>query len=206
MDVFTGRRIDLEQLASQARALWEAREGLAARSQMTELFSHAVLLTLFAAIVSAVDQMTQFHLRALPSTVLPFAVIAIALLILRRIKFQVNVQLPHVCVQLPFDTAPFLQRMSLQLTGIVERVNTLITTLPLPHLHLDQSEAAQSVLLFAQRVTANLLELRAVLATLIERVYKRASIQVDVTSSSLQCPPDYPDQLTRQLKVVVLRC
>ncbi len=204
--MFTGRRVDLEQLASQARALWEAREGLVARSQVTEFFSHAALLTLFAAVVSAADQLTQFHLRALPSTLLPFAVIGIALLILRRIKVQVNVQLPHVCVQLPFDTAPFMQRMSLQLTGVVERVHALSTTLPLPHLHLHQSEAAQSVLLFAQRVTNNLLELRAVLGMLIERVYKHASTYVDLTSSPFQSPIDHPDQLTRQLKIIVLRC
>ncbi len=204
--VFNGRRIDLEQLASHAQALWEARDGMVARSRMSELFGHAALLSLFVVIVSAANQLAQlqFQARELPAVLLPFVIVGIALLILRRINIQINVRLPNV--QLPFDAAPLVQRASLRITEVIARIQALVQSLPFPHAHIGQSEAIQSVLLFAQRMTHSWLELRAVLEQLIERAALAVPIHFDLASFPFHTLAHYADLLTRQPRVVVMRC
>ncbi len=204
--MFNGRRIDLEQLVSKAHALWEARNGMEARSRMSELFGHAALLSLFVVIVSAANQLgqLQFQARELPFVLLPFAIVGIALLILRRINIQINVQLPSM--QLPFDAAPFMQRASLRTTEVIARIEALVQSLPLPHAQIEQSEAIQSVLLFAQRMTRSWLELRAALEDLIEHANLAAPIRFDLDSFPFHTLAHHADLLTRQPRVVVMRC
>ncbi len=204
--VFNGRRIDLEQLASHAQALWEARDGMVARCRMSELFGHAALMSLFVVIVSAANQLAQlqFQARELPAVLLPFVIVGIALLILRSINIQINVQLPNM--QLPFDAAPFMQRASLRITEVIARIQALVQSLPLPHAYIRQSEAIQSVLLFAQRMTRSWLELRATLEQLIERADLAVPIRFDLASFPFHTLSHYADLLTRQPRVVVMRC
>ena len=204
--MFNGRRIDLEQLAGQARALWLAREGVMARSRVAELFSHAAWLSLFIVILTTANQLAHFHIRAVPALTLPFAVIGIALLILRRINIQINLPL---AVQLPFDAAPLMQRLSLRVTEWVARAKALLVTLPVPqapNMHLDQSAAVDTITLFVQRVSRNWLEVRALIELLWQQVSIVGPSPLFLLESSLvafTCPADL---LNRQPQVVVLRC
>ena len=217
--MFNGRRIDLEQLAGQARALWLAREDMVARSRMVELFSQAALLALFVVVISTANQLSQIQFQSLPlpallptlpSLAFPFAILAIALLILRRINVQVSLQLPNV--QLPFDAAPLMQRASLHISEFVARLKALGAALPLAlplpllHVHLDDSEAVQSMMLFAQRMSRNWLEVRALLESLVERTYGIASVRLPLIKSSLVFTSFQAHLLARAPQVTVMRC
>ena len=215
--MFNGRRIDLEQLAGQARALWLAREDRVARSRVAELFSQAAMLALFVVLISTANQLSQIHIQSLPAILptlpslgFPFAILAITLTILRRIKMQVSLQLPNV--QLPFDAAPLMQRASLHVSEIIARMKAmgaalpLALPLPLLHVHLDDNAAVQSVMLFAQRMSRNWLEVRTLLASLVERTYGIASVRQPLIKSSLVFTSFQAHLLARAPHVTVMRC
>jgi|GEM_PF-6683876 len=219
--MFNGRRIDLEQLAGQARALWQAREDRVVRSHVVELFSHAAWLSLFVVLVSTANQLTQLQVRpwralmpallaTLPSLSFPFAILAITVAILHRIRLQAGWQLPNV--QLPFNAAPLMQRVSLYLTEFATRLKALgaglSLALPLPTLHiqLDDSDVVQSVMLFAQRMSRNWLEVCAILQVLIERTYSITVTHLSLTGSALVLTGLQAHLLARVPHVTVLRC
>jgi hypothetical protein len=210
--MFNGRRLDLDQLAGQARALWQAQTGLMADSRAAYLLSRATLLSLFAAVVCTRSELAQFDVHTLPALLFPFLIVVVALAWLRRINVQIN--FPALArVQLPFHTraAPLMQRLSLHVTTLVERsrslaLNVPLPLLPLPVVQLKDNAAVQSIMLFAQRMSRNWLELSAMLAALLAIVDRSSRMCAgDETRARLSsnCPAR---TLLRTPQVTVLRC
>jgi hypothetical protein len=203
--LFNGRRIDLDALASQARELWHTRASLVPRSATLEWLSRAVILALFTVTIIAHDALSRFRWHELPAVLLPFAVVMLAGYWLRRMN--VHITLTHMPqVALPFEAAPLLHRLHLNATAWLSRMQALLMALPLPHLYLDEREAVQSIMLFAQRMSHNWLELRAFIEAALERAFAIAEAVVDWIASPLQPLLRAIAGLTRAPQVIALRC
>jgi len=203
--LFTGRRIDLDALASQAHEMWRTRASLVPRSASLEWLSRAVLLALFAVVVIARDALMQFHWRELPAVLLPFIVVAIAGWWLRRMKVHISFTHMHQ-VKLPFEAAPALQRLQLYSTLWLERMRAMLRMALLPHVHFDQHEAVQMVMLLAQRMSHHWLELRAMIEAAIQLSFTFTQAGFDWVTSSLQTLLRTTEGMTRAPQVIALRC
>jgi hypothetical protein len=203
--LFNGRRIDLDALASQAQEMWRTRAGVVPRSATLEWLSRAVLLALFAVVIITFDELAQFQWRELPAVLLPFAVIALAGYWLRRMN--VHITLTHVPqVTLPFEAAPLLQRLHLNVTAWLARAQAMLMALPLPHLHLNEHEAVQTIMLFAQRMSRNWLELRTFIESAIKCAFAFAEAGMDWIASPFQSLLRANAGMTRAPQVIALRC
>jgi hypothetical protein len=203
--MFNGRRIDLDQLAGQARALWQAQAAQMANSRAVSLLSRATLLALFASIICTRRGLAQFHTYELPALLFPFVIVIIALAWLRRINAQVNhIALP--AMTLPFHAAPLMQRLSLQVTTLVNRARAYALSAPLPRIRFDDSAAAQTIMLFAQRMSRSWLELRAALAALVTLANNAAAVRPGQIFSPLSLFTLQHAALDRSPRVLVLRC
>lgn len=201
--MFNGRRIDLDALASQAQEILRTRAGLVPHNAALEWLSRALVLTLFSVVIVAHESLLQWSWRALPAALLPFAVIALAGLWLRRMN--VHLAFTHIPqVALPFHAAPLLHRLRLHLTTWPARAQALLMSLP--HIHFDQHEAMQSIMLFAQRMVHNWLELRALIEAALERVVASTQAGVDWIACPLQALLRAGAGMTRVPQVIALRC
>jgi hypothetical protein len=203
--LFNGRRVDLDALASQARAMWQTRAGVVPRSAALEWLSRAVLLALFSAIIIARNELAHFQWRELPAVLLPFAVVALAGYWLRRMN--VHITLTHVPqVALPFEAAPLLQRLHLNATAWLARAQAVVMGLPLLHIHLRRHQTAQTLLLVAQRMSRNWLELRAFIEAAFEHAFAFAAVGIDWIASPFQSVLRAIAGMTRAPQVIALRC
>ncbi len=203
--MFTGRRIDLDGLASQAHALWRTRASHVPRSAAIEWLSRAVLLALFAVVIVARDALMQFRWSELPAVLLPFAVVAMAGWWLRRMNMHITfTHLPQV--RLPFEAAPALQRLQLDLTLWLARMKAMGMALLLPHVQFDQHETLQTILLFAQRMSHHWLELRAFIESAIEVGFTIIHAGCVWITSPLHALLRAAENLTRAPQVIALRC
>jgi hypothetical protein len=203
--MFNGRRIDLDQLMGQAQALWQAQAGQMANSRTAYLLSRATLLALFASVVCMRSTLTQLSAGELPALIFPFVIVTTALAWLRRINLQINrIALP--AVTLPFHAAPLMQRLSLQVTTLANRVRVMALSVPLPHIHFEDSAAVQSITVFAQRMSRSWLELRAALEALIAAASKIAPARFDLIASPISLLACQHVALDRSPRVLVLRC
>jgi hypothetical protein len=203
--MFNGRRIDLDQLTGQARALWQAQAGQMANSRTAYLLSRATLLALFASVVCMRGELTQITARELPALLFPFVIVMTALAWLRRINLQINrIALP--AVTLPFHAAPLMQRLSLQATTLANRLRELALSVPLPHIHFEDSAAVQSITVFAQRMSRSWLELRAALEALVAAAAKIAPARFDLIASPISLLAYQHVALDRSPRMLVLRC
>lgn len=192
-------------LASQAHALWRTRASLVPRNAALEWLSRAVLLALFAVVIIARDALLQFRWNELPAVLLPFAVVAMAGWWLRRMNVQITfTHMPQV--KLPFEAAPALQRLQLDLTLWLARMKAMGMALLLPHVLSDQHDAMQTILLFAQRMSHHWLELRAMIEAGIDMVIAFTQVGCAWISSPLQVLLRTAENLTRAPQVFALRC
>jgi hypothetical protein len=207
--LFNGRRIHLDALASQAQAMWRTRAGLVPHSASIEWLSRALLLALFAVVIISRDVVMNFQWRELPAALLPFAVIALAGGWLRRMKGHIitaHMSAPVLKGALPFEAAPLLRRMQLDVTAWLARWKATLMLLPIPHIHLDEHEAVQTLMLFAQRMSRNWLELRALIEAAIERIFMFVTASCDWIISPLQALLRTCAGMSRTPRVIVLRC
>lgn len=203
--LFNGRRIDLDALASQAQSLWRTRAIHGSCNASLEWLSRAVLLALFSVIIVTHDALMQFNWRALPSALLPFAVVALAGLWLRRMNAHITrTHLPHVT--LPFEAAPLLHRLQLNVTAWLARAQALLMILPLPQFHLNEQKAVQTVMLLAQRMSHDWLTLRAIVEAALERIFTSLQAGCDWISFPLQALIRTSTAMTRAPRVIALRC
>jgi hypothetical protein len=192
-------------LASQAHALWRTRASLVPRNAAIEWLSRAVLLALFAVVIIARDALMQFRWNELPAVLLPFAVVAMAGWWLRRMNVQITfTHMPQV--RLPFEAAPALQRLQLDLTLWLARMKAVGMALLLPHVQFDQHEALQTILLFAQRMSHHWLGLRAMIEAAIEVIFTFIQAGCVWITSPLQVLLRTTENLTRAPQVIALRC
>jgi hypothetical protein len=207
--LFNGRRIHLDALASQAQAMWRTRAGLVPHSASIEWLSRALLLALFAVVIISRDVVMNFQWRELPAALLPFAVIALAGGWLRRMKGHIitaHMSAPMLKGALPFEAAPLLRRMQLDVTAWLARWKATLMLLPIPHIHLDEHEAVQTLMLFAQRMSRNWLELRAFIEAAFENAFAFADAGIDWVASPFQSVLRAIAGMTRVPQVIALRC
>lgn len=201
--LFNGRRLDLDALAGQAQALWRIRAHHLPRSASIEWLWRAVLLALFSVIIVARDALMQFNWHALPAVLLPFVVLSLAGLCLRRMSAHFTLShLPKVA--LPFQAAPMLRQLQLNITAWLSRVQAML--LSQPHVRLDKHHAVQVLMLFAQRVSHNWLELRAWVEAALESVVAFAQAGVEWITSPFQSVLRAIAGMKRVPQVIALRC
>ena len=99
-----------------------------------------------------------------------------------------------------------LQRLQLNVTAWLTRAQAMLLSLPLPHIHLDEHEARQTILLFAQRMSHNWLELRAWIEAALETVVAFTQAGIDWIASPLQSLQRIFAGMTRAPLVIALRC
>lgn len=203
--MFNGRRADFDQLFGQARALWRARADVMSHSLAVELLSKATLLSLFVVILSIRSELVQFNVRELPALLLPLVIVAIAALWLRRINFQINL-IALSPVRPPFAAAPLVQQISLQVTAQVERLRAFAQSAPLPRIHFHDSEAVQSIMLFAQRMSHSWLELCVALEMLVCRAHATSLVALDLLTFPLPVSFWRGNPLARAPHTTVLLC
>lgn len=185
--------------------MWRARASLVPRSAALEWLSRALLLVLFAVVIMARESLAQFHWRALPAVLLPFVIVALAGYWLRRMN--VHITFAHVPrVALPFEAAPLLQRVPLDVTAWLVRAQALLLSMPLVPIHLVEHRAAQTITLFAQRISRNWLELRILLEAVIECAFTFTSAGLDWITSPFHTLLRIAAGMTRPPQVIVLRC
>ncbi len=201
--MFNGRRIDLDALASQAQELLRTRAGLVPHSAALEWLSRALVLALFSVVIVAHESLLQWSWHALPAALLPFGVVALAGWWLRRMN--VHVAFTHMPqVSLPFHAAPLLHRLHLNLSAWPARAQALL--LSLPHIHLNQHDAMQTLMLFAQRMSHNWQELRALIEAAFERTFAFAEAGVDWIACPVQALYRADAGMIRAPQVIALRC
>jgi hypothetical protein len=201
--LFNGRRIDLDALASQAQEMLRTHACLVPRSAALEWLSRALVLALFSVVIVAHESLLEWSWHALPAALLPFAVIALAGWWLRRMK--VHVAIAHMPqVSLPFHAAPLLHRLHLNLTAWPARAQAVL--LSLPHIQINQHEATQALMLFAQRMSRNWIELRALIEAALECVITSAQAGIDWIACPLQALMRARAGMTRAPQVITLRC
>jgi hypothetical protein len=176
-----------------------------ANSRTAYLLSRATLLALFASVVCMRAELAQITARELPALLFPFVIVTTALAWLRRINLQINrIALP--ALTLPFHAAPLMQRLSLQATTLANRARELALSVPLPHIHFEDSAALQSITVFAQRMSRSWLELRAALEALVAAADKIAPARFDLIASPISLLTCRHAALDRSPRVLVLRC
>lgn len=201
--LFNGRRIALNALASQAQEMLRMRAGLVPHSAALEWLSRAVVLALFSVVIVAHESLLQWRWHALPAALLPFAVVALAGWWLRRMN--VHIAFTHIPnVALPFHTAPLLHRLRLNITTWPAHAQALLFAMP--YIHLAQHEAAQAILLFAQRMSRNWIELRALIEAALEHVIASAQAGIDWIACPLQALLRTSAGMTRAPQAIALRC
>lgn len=185
--------------------MWRARASLVPHSATLEWLSRALLLVLFAVVIMARELLVQFHWRELPAALLPFAIVALAGYWLRRMN--VHITFAHVPrVTLPFEAAPLLQRLQLNVTAWLARPQALLLSMPLLPIHLVEHRAAQTITLFAQCISRNWLELRALLEAVVESAITFTSAGCDWIASPFHALLRIDAGMTRPPQVIVLRC
>lgn len=185
--------------------MWRARAGLMPRSASIEWLSRALLLVLFAVVIITRNELMHFQWHELPALLPPFGIVALAALWLRRMKAHVTFTHLHQ-VNLPFEAAPLLRRLQLDVTAWLARAKAVLMALPLPHIHLDQHATEQTIMLIAQRLSRNWLELRALIEAAIERVFTFVKAGCDWITSPLHALLRASEGMTRAPQFIVLRC
>lgn len=179
------------------------RAGLVPHSAALEWLSRALVLALFSVVIVAHELLLQWSWHALPAALLPFAVIALAGWWLRRMNGHLAfTHIPQV--SLPFHAAPLLHRLHLSITAWPARAQAVL--LSFPHIHIDQHEAMQALMLFAQRMSRNWIELRTLIEAALECVVSSAQAGVDWIACPLQALMRAVAGMTRAPQVIALRC
>ncbi len=147
--MFSGRRVDLEQLLGEARALWQARLASSShRARGWQVASALVLVTAFFVGLQSGYRLPQITLPELPSFILPLIVIGIAAVFLFTIKPHLNVNTLDVSAhwdgwqkQVACRTATLQLRFSVQVALWLYRLRDLTSLLVLPRLLPDGNMA-----------------------------------------------------------------
>ena len=135
--------MDLEQLLGEARALWRMRlTSSANRAQGWRVASALMLVTAFYVALQSGYRLPQITLPELPSFIFPLIVLAIAAILLFKIKPDLNVtdvsaHWNDLQRQVAFQTASLHLRVSLQVALWLFRLRDLTSLLVLPRLLPD---------------------------------------------------------------------
>jgi hypothetical protein len=150
--MLTGRRVDLDKLLSEGRALWQARLALTShpsyRAKGWQVASALVFITTFFVALQSGYRLPQITLPELPSFIFPLVVLAASAILLYTIKPHLNFNAAHTvgAVSAQWDawqrrvacsTASLHLRLSVQAAMWAYRLRDLTSFLVLPRLLPD---------------------------------------------------------------------